>query len=256
MWTTVAALLLLATVVAHEAAHALALRRLGIPIVEAGLGLPLAPRIVFAPRGRRTFRLSLSPWLIAAYVQPDPKREGDIARLPYRDRTWFEGAGIVANLLIGLVAIAGVFGLRERWWLAVALLVAACGTWVFRRALCAYVLPVAGLAALVFLGQGVVLLFGEPSGPVGLARMMAVSSGETALLLAGVMSLSLAILNMAPLFPFDGGRIASTVLETVSTARVAARFRVASGAVAVCFLLYVLVGDLVWLILRGFGVTW
>jgi hypothetical protein len=122
--------------IVNEAVRALVLRRAGVPIVRAGLGLPVPPVWTVLPaRGQRTAELTLSPWLIDAYVQIP---EDDLGRRPYRERTWLANAGGVANALLGSAALGFYYALTGLWpWAgAAAAMTAVC--WFARRAVAAY----------------------------------------------------------------------------------------------------------------------
>lgn len=249
LWTTLVVVLLIASVVAHEAAHAVALRRLRIPIVEAGLGLPLPPRLVLRPSRWIPFQLSLSPWLVGAYVQPDPRREKDLNALPYRDQAWYAGAGVITNLVIAGVVLTVLLASEDRYLRAVLFGVGTVVVWFARRAITAYVLPVAGVAALVFLGWILVTSVGEPQTFIAGSDVLVASTWHTALIVTGALNLMLGVLNMIPIFPFDGGRIADAVFRALNWQRVAAGFRVVTGVLAAGLLVYAVVGDLILLVL-------
>src|SRR5437667_292005 len=142
IWTAVAVAFFLAHLVLHEGAHALALREYGIPIREAGLGMPFPPRIVLKPTRRRPFALSLSPWIVGASVVP--------------------------------------------------------------------VLSVAALGLVVYSFAGPIT---EPGGIVGWGRLLAVSSPLDALMAGVVIALVLAVFNIIPVYPLDGGRIAGMLVS-------------------------------------------
>lgn len=246
LWSTAAVLLLLAHLVVHEAAHALALRRMGGRIEEAGLGLPLRPRKVWPATGRRPFRLSLSPWVIAAYVQPDPEAEVLIRNARYRDQVWFAGAGVVANLISGMLCLAVVAVVDGQWTAAVLVAAAALAVWFLRVVLC-MLLPVLGIAAAFVVGVALVRGFEDRAGggPIALAQALVVDDGRTALLLGAGLGLALALFNMVPLYPFDGGRVMDAALRASLGARWADPYRTVSSWAALGVLVYALLSDAV-----------
>lgn len=250
VYTVVAVSLLLIALGTHEAAHALALRRFGIPISEAGLGLPFAPRIVLPPTARRSFRLSLSIWLVGAYVTPHPDHEHRIRSLSYRDHAWYAGAGIVANIVM-----AGLLTFGEALWdgrfvTALASAAITASMWFGRRAFAAYVLPVLSLAVLVALIWSVVRTVGQPQGVVGIARAVTVSSPRAAIEAGRTLALSLGLLNMVPIFPLDGGRIGALVVQRWIGTRADALFRRVGAAAAVVLVGYSTLSDLAWSMTR------
>jgi Zn-dependent protease len=248
LWTTMAVVLFLCTLIAHEAAHALALRKLGIPIVEVGVGLPIPPSFTFRPTWL-PFRVSLSPWLIGAYVMPDPKREADIEALPYRDQAWYCGAGVVANISLGAFLWATADVLSGHWRQAIVLITIGILAWVLRRSFCAYLIPLLSLAGLVFLGW--VLLHSSPSEPqgvVGIGRLLLSSSLQESLVTAGACSLAVGVLNIVPLFPLDGGRIVGALVGRWGSQRWLTGFQLTGTLTFLGLLIYTVGSDLHWLL--------
>lgn len=207
---------LLLAVTVHEAAHALVLRRLGIPISHAGLGLPFWPiltiRVPSVP-----FRLTLSPWLVGAYVRPDEAYEDQIDALPYRAHSWFLNAGIVANAVLGFALVAAAAALQLNLVKAVICLIAAAVFWLFRRAIAAYVLPALSVPALAVIVYGLSLEWAAGRPGVGLAGLAAPEVAPNGLAeavgFAGAISLSLALVNMLPLFGLDNGKVVDLLLH-------------------------------------------
>lgn len=238
--------MLLANIAAHEAAHALALRGLGGRIDRAGLGIPIGVMLEIAPRGRRDFTLTLSPWLIGAYVEPDRESEKLIENAGYRDQAWFAGAGVIANLIIGLATMTVIGIYRGSWQLIVFPIITAGLVWVLRKLITA-VLPLFGVAALALLVWALIDSVGEPAGPVGVVQAVIVEDLGHALATSAGMAFALAILNMIPIFPFDGGRVADAALSKSFGPKVSGRFRVATGVAAFTLIAYAVGSDVWWL---------
>jgi membrane-associated protease RseP (regulator of RpoE activity) len=251
--TILAVALLLFALAVHEAAHALALRTLGYRIVEAGLGLPFPPRLVITPR-RLPFRVSLSPWLLGAYVKAEERLGCEIDTVPYRATAWYLGAGVIANLLLGGVAGCLATALQSHWTKTGILALGTAVLWFSRRLICAYVLPIVGIPTLAWLGYLMATSVGEPQGPLGLGKLageMAVSASVyNALAFCFVINVGLGLLNLIPIYPFDGGRIADTAIKRLAGVRPALWFRRVTGFAALWLIVYSTVGDLVWLALR------
>lgn len=211
-WTAVAAVILLASVILHEAAHAGAMRRNGIAISEFGLGLGARPRIVLKPSRRHSFRISLSLVLLGAYVTPaDPKA---VDALPYREGAWCEGAGIVANIVIAEVLTLAYFAVHGSAAASLAAAAVTAVTWLLRRQVARYAVPVLALPSTALVVGGTILSFAthQAGGPAGTVALLHSSSGSQALTVGILVNISLAALNMIPFFPLDGGRIAKRVL--------------------------------------------
>lgn len=248
MWVALAVATLLTHLVAHEAAHALVLRRLGGDIKEAGLGLPFPPRIrVKVPSGRadgRRLVVSLSPWLLGAYVVPDDDSVRLTETAPYRERAWFLGAGVVANLVLTNVALVAIAAMNGAWWSAAAVAGATALLWAGRKLLTAY-MPWLGVPVLALLAWLMARSFGQPAGPAATAELLSRADGpQSVLVLSAAVGLSLALFNCVPVYPFDGGRVMDAVLQGRFGQKVSERFRGATAAVAVGFILYTLVSDL------------
>lgn len=246
MWTVFAVIMFVVMVVLHELGHAFALRRSGIPICEAGLGLAYAPRLVLKPTKRRPFALSLSPWLVAAYVVPDPAYRQQMEAMSYRDKTWHHGAGIVVNLVIATGLATLVFVLEGHWWRALIAAAATTALWLARRVFTAYAVPALAVPTAAYLGVMVVDSIGEPAGYVELASILTVGSGIAMLQVSAVLSFALAVLNMAPIFPVDGGRICREIVQRWAGPRGVRIFETAGFAVVVGLVAYSLLSDLIW----------
>lgn len=244
LWTTTAVLLLLINIALHEAGHALVLVKLGGRIREAGLGLPFPPRLVLPPRGRRQFRLSLSPWVIAAYVEPDPDSETMVQQLSYRDQAWFAGVGVIVNAVIATAVAALVFALQGRWVAMSVTLAIGAAIWVVRKLIC-MAIPLLGVGAVVLVALSVLhaARTEQASGPLGVASALTVGSASEMLTITFLLSASLAILNCLPLYPFDGGRVVDAALRIWAPPAAASWFRGVTLCAALVFLTYVVISD-------------
>ncbi|MGH3761700.1 M50 family metallopeptidase [Actinophytocola sp.] len=248
MWTAAPVVMFVALVAVHEAAHALALRRHGIPISEAGLGLPFAPRLRFQPTPRRPFVLSVSIWLVGAYIIPDEAHAKQLAAFPYRDKSWFFGAGIVANAVIGTGLVAVLQAMQASpvsaaVWAAVTVVL-----WVGRRLFVAYMVPALAIPLVVFVGWSLMSSVGEPTGMVGVATSLDVSSALAAVKIVAIASLGLAILNMAPIYPLDGGKICGELVRRWTKGNGERVFQNIGFAVVVGLVFYSIISDVGWLI--------
>lgn len=219
----------------HEGAHAYYMWRAGVPIERAGLGMPVKPMLTWQPKFL-PFPITFSWLLIGAYVEPTETGNEQIINLPHKERSLIYGGGVIWNLTTG--AFAGLL------WMGLALIeeggvpsgrgwtiIGVCSailllTLLFKRFIAAYTFPVLGTLVLLYLifvflpglfsaapaaapgggipgGGG-----GELVGPVGIVQL---GSAFTALLervyFFAILSLNLALLNMLPMMPLDGGRI-------------------------------------------------
>jgi regulator of sigma E protease len=195
------ALLLGVLILVHELGHLVAAWVAGIPVARFAIGF--GPKLC-GWRLRQT-EYVLAPVPLGGYVLPAMTDEADYFRLPIGRRVIFALGGPLANLLLPVVLFAmmntategaSFSGLLVQPWLqAATVIVKFLAT-----------LPVAfshpdQLSGVV----GIVAIGGEfaAQGFVGLASF------------AVLLSLNLAILNLLPLPPLDGGKIALCLLEKV-----------------------------------------
>ena len=249
----------------HESAHAYYMWRVGIPIERAGLGFPVRPMFTWRPKFL-PFPVTFSWLLIGAYVQPTAAGGEQIKQLPHKERSLIYGGGVIWNLITGAAAglIWLIFSLikdgltpNTRGWITLGLLGGILVlTLLFKRFIAAYVFPVLGTLALVYLiffflpealsipgdpggsgGDGVV-------GPVGIVQ---VGSTLTALLeriwFFAILSINLAILNMLPMMPLDGGRIINIPIERKFGQRAAKIHTTLTGIPILLLIIYAIFGD-------------
>ncbi len=220
LWTALAAVLSYATVVAHEAAHAVAMRRLGVRVAEVAFGLPLWPQWKLAPTTRRSFTLSLSPWPLSAHVRAHEDDVDRMGRLPYRDDAWISGAGIAINLVVGGGALAINALVNGRWQLGSVLAGLSVLLWVFRRMFVAYLVPALAFPLAGWFAWMIVTMYSEGRTQFNATVVdLLPSSPLEALALAGGISLTLGLINMMPFVPLDGGRVVLVAARQLFGAR-------------------------------------
>jgi len=187
-------------ILVHELGHFLAARWVGIPIARFSLGMGRA--LWSRQAGGTEYRISLIP--LGGYVLPEIHSGGrSFLELPIRARMIFALGGPIANVIFALVLFAIESVAMQGFSLQAAV-----------------VHPVQGvLYAIAMLLNALPILFsgeGEVAGFVGVvAQGGAFIDGNAILALrfAVVMSLNLAILNMLPIPPLDGGKCLLYVLE-------------------------------------------
>lgn len=164
-----------ATVLVHEAAHAVAARRAGGRVQEVGIGF--GPRLLAREVDGTT--ISLRPFLVGGFAAID------IERLPPRRRIPVLLAGPLANLLLGLLLLPRRISPEVRRAMAVE-----------RR-------PVGARGPRVQLA-GIV-------GALGL--LLRAGTPESLRVLAAQINLSVGLANLLPLAPLDGGHLALAQME-------------------------------------------
>jgi Zn-dependent protease len=246
LYTTATAIGLLISVILHEAGHMRAMRKLGIDVEEAGVGLAIRPRILLKPSGRRTFALSFSPWLFGAYVRASEKDLERIETLSHRDNAWYAGMGIIVNFVIGSVLL-GIYQLTlGRLVLGTILVAAAVVIWAAQRPFAAYVLPVLSWLAVVGIVRGVIVGFGEPVGMLGTAQLLVSHDALRVVGMLGLLNLALGLLNALPFPPLDGGYIWMHIIERRFGKRAGAVTMGLGMGVVVLMSGYAIFSDIVW----------
>lgn len=248
IWTAFAVVLLVINLAVHEVAHLVALQRLGGEARQLGIGLPFWPRLVLKPNERRAYSISISPWIVGAYVLPTHESLHIIERHRYMCRAWFAGAGVVANMLMGGL-LAATYALSKGNWLGVVVFLAGGALlWVGRKVIVAYVMVPAGLVALAAILIGIFAGPARPAGVVATAEMMVAGTYDTAMTLSITLSFILALANSMPLIPFDGGHVMGEALTGMFGPRTAELYIRWSSIAGLTLLAYLLLTDVFYLI--------
>ncbi|MBI2826559.1 MAG: site-2 protease family protein [Planctomycetia bacterium] len=193
------ALLIGGLILIHELGHLVAAWIAGIPVARFSIGF--GPKLWGKKIGRTEYWIAPVP--LGGYVLPAIENEEDYFRLPVAGRILFALGGPVANLLLPVVLYAAMnaavdgatlSGLFVKPWIQTANITATLLASLPR----AFSHPdqLSGMVGIVAIG-------GEfaQAGALGLARF------------AIIISLNLAILNLLPLPPLDGGKIVLSLLE-------------------------------------------
>jgi len=189
-----------ALIFVHELGHFLAARWVGIPISRFSLGM--GPALWSRRIGGTEYRISWIP--LAGYVLPDVTGGGrSFLEAPLRARTIFALGGSAANVAFALV----LFSIES---------LATDGFSLHS----AVVQPFQGvLYAILMLLSALPVAFSSQSEVAGLLGVVAQGGAFIdgnvilALRFAIVMSLNLAVLNLLPIPPLDGGKCVLYALE-------------------------------------------
>ena len=182
----------------HECGHLVAAKWCGIPIERFSVGF--GPKLFGFRRGGTSYWLSAVP--IGGYVLP-ALDENASRRLPLRKSILFALGGPVANVAAAYLGLIAFGGLQFDLSAFEAFSFATTRLWLELRSMVQAI-------AMLFGGMG------EISGIVGIVAIGGSQFGST---LAGVLvfsvaiNLNVAIFNLLPFPPLDGGRIAFCLLE-------------------------------------------
>lgn len=214
----------------HEYGHLLAAKLCGIPVRRFSIGF--GPKLFGFKLAETSYWFSLIP--LGGYVLP-ALEDTDFRRLPTYKRITFALGGPVANIA---GAFAGLF--------LIGLLQVSLGT----------VQAVSFAATELMRGlqqqlHGFSTLFGDFGQISGIVGIVALGGSEFGSTWAGLLAfsvainISLAVLNLLPLPPLDGGRILFCVLEKIyrPTARVEASVTLVGWALVLVLMVCVTVQD-------------
>ena len=184
----------------HECGHLLAAKMCGIPIQRFSVGF--GPKLVGFKCGETSYWLSVIP--LGGYVLPT-LNESEARSLPLHKGILFAVGGPVANIVTAYLSLIAL----GRWQFSLSavdtLSLATTQLWNDLQ-------QIAQAIPMLFTGAG------EISGIVGIVAIGGSQFGST---LAGLLAfsiainLNLAIFNLLPFPPLDGGRIAFAVLEKI-----------------------------------------
>lgn len=239
---TLAFFFLLFALIIHELGHAIAMREVGFGVERLGIGLPISPQIFIRSNFLKRifgkhFEISISPWLIGAYVKPEGNVDISKCNISTKEDVYISGAGPIANIIM-LFLFSAVwvlllpvtksgqinyfFGLvlpGSRSLIVMMFISLAAATWMFRKWIAVWVLLPLGVYTLYFIisvisGMSLSTAV-ESSGGIVLISEIASKTGSLrdAIWFGMIINFVLAFTNILPLGPFDGGRILNSVLH-------------------------------------------
>lgn len=214
----------------HEYGHLLAAKLCGIPVARFSIGF--GPKALALKYGETSYWLSWIP--IGGYVLPAIDADG-LRELPAYKRITFALGGPIANMIAAFVGLflLGLAQFNLPAFEAISFAATQLWTGVLQQ--------IAGLSALV---SGIEQL----TGIVGIVAIGGAQFGSTLtslLTFSVLINISLAVMNLLPLPPLDGGRILFCVLEKIyrPVVRAEAPLTLAGWTMVVALMVYVTVQD-------------
>ena len=217
----------------HELGHLLAAWAVGIPVARFSIGF--GPVVARWRRNEVEYCVSLVP--LGGYVLPRCETEADFMRIPAARRIALSLGGPAANFFAAGLLLAAINWLTQGFSIS-GVLIAPWIDVVRQRAHFIASLP------------GVFMHPDQLSGIVGIVAIgnMVVGGGlVSALRFAVLLNLNLAIFNLLPIAPLDGGKIFCTLAEKIHPrlVRLQTGFAVAGLALLLVLLAYTTVLDIV-----------
>lgn len=214
----------------HEYGHLLAAKLCGIPVKRFSIGF--GPRLFGFKLGETDYWFSLIPF--GGYVLP-ALEDADFRQVPAYKRITFALGGPVANIVGAFVGLF-IIGLSQ-----FRLGVVQAVSFAITNLLMGMQQQLHGLTRLF-------ADFGQMTGIVGIVAVGGAQFGSTLadlLAFSVLINISLAVLNLLPLPPLDGGRVMFCVLEKLSrhTARIEAPVTLIGWALVMVLMVCLTVRD-------------
>lgn len=185
----------------HEAGHLFVGLWTRIPMKQFSVGF--GPRLISKTLGHTEYKLSLIP--VGGYVLPEIEDMNIFFAIPVWRRMLFTLGGPIMNLLIA--------------WLLLSFAFCTTNGWSFSSC---FILPFSQIVALTLaILNGFAQLITQPdqlSGVVGVISaggQYIQNSWINAITFAALLNINLAIFNLLPLPPLDGGKLISYFLELI-----------------------------------------
>jgi regulator of sigma E protease len=188
-------------IILHELGHLLAAKWLGIPIARFSVGL--GPKLWGCKIGETEYWLSLIP--CGGYVLPAMKDEEAFDKIPLPSRILFALGGPAANILGAFVCLSLMNIVRLGF--------------SANSVLC---LPLEQICQMAMqIGVAIPLLFSQPENLSGIVGIVAAGGTLVGLSLVKLLQFSvllnvnLAVFNLLPILPLDGGKIVMGLLRKI-----------------------------------------
>jgi regulator of sigma E protease len=185
----------------HELGHLLAAKRLGIPIARFSIGF--GPKLWGFKMGETEYWFSMFP--CGGYVMPALENEEAFDKIPLKSRIIFSLAGPVANVLGALLCLS---------LMNIVKLGFSVNSVIY--------LPVEQIGNMMMqICTAIPLLFSQPQHLSGIVGIVAVGGAHVGLnfvkllQFSVLLNMNLAVFNLLPILPLDGGKIVMGVLRKI-----------------------------------------
>ena len=185
----------------HELGHLIAAKLLNIPVERFSIGF--GPKLWAFGKGQTEYRLSVIP--IGGYVLPMIENEDEFFLIPPRRRIAFALGGPLANVVLSLICLS-------------CLNTATSGFSLYGLLIYPFVQMIEISSQVL---HALPQMFSHPEQLSGIVGIVAVggqilTADFTKVFgLAAMLNINLALLNLLPVLPLDGGKILFCVLEGV-----------------------------------------
>lgn len=222
----------------HELGHFIAAKLSNIPVERFSIGF--GPKLCSFTRGKTEYRLSVFP--IGGYLLPEIKNPDDFYLIPSSKRIVFALGGPSANLILSIISL-GVLN------------TATTGFSLYGILLCPFVQVMKITSQFLYALPG---LLAHPKQLSGIVGVVAIGgqfvAGDLSKILqfAIILSINLALLNLLPIPPLDGGKILFCLLERIHPSLVKLRIPLAitGGLLLLGLICYITVIDVCRYVLR------
>jgi regulator of sigma E protease len=185
----------------HELGHLIAAKLLHIPVERFSIGF--GPRLWALSKGQTEYRMSAFP--IGGYVLPKVENEDEFFLIPSRRRIAFALGGPLANVILSLICLSCLNAITT-------------GLSLYGILVYPFVQMIEISSQVL---QALPQMFSHPEQLSGIIGIVAVGghvlSGDFSKIfsLAALLNINLALLNLLPLLPLDGGKILFCLLEKI-----------------------------------------